>query len=88
MAAETPEAARVVNDLLTFGDGLDINERHVAVDGEPLEQLHTETAIAVIRNGQVHRPGDESCEVLRRGDQVIYIEQTLPDAEQAEEQNV
>ncbi len=83
MAAETPDAARVVNDLLTFGDGLDINERHVAVDGEPLERLHTETAIAVIRNGDVHRPGDETCKVLRQGDQVIYIDQTRDSEEES-----
>ena len=76
MAAETPEAARVVNDLLTFGDGLDINERTVTVDGEDMERHHHETAIAVIRNGSVHRPNAEACETLRAGDQVIYIDQT------------
>ncbi len=81
MAAETPEAARVVNDLLTFGDGLDINDRHIAVDFVFLERLHTETAIAVIRNGRVHRPGEPACEVLRQGDQVIYIDQTAGDPE-------
>ena len=76
MAAETPEAARVVNDLLTFGDGLDINERYVESHGEPIERDGSETAIAVIRDGSVHRPGDEECRVLKRGDQVIYIDQT------------
>ena len=79
MAAETPDAARVVNDLLTFGDGLDINERHIRVDGEPLERDHTETAIAVIRGDHVHRPGDDDCSTLREGDQVIYIDQTAPE---------
>ena len=76
MAAETPEAARVVNDLLTFGDGLDINERYVEAHGEPVERDSSETAIAVIRDGRVHRPGDEECRTLERGDQVIYIDQT------------
>ena len=76
MAAETPEAARVVNDLLTFGDGLDINERRVTVDGEQIERHHKETAIAVIRDGAVHRPNEEACETLKAGDQVIYIDQT------------
>jgi voltage-gated potassium channel len=76
MAAETPEAARVVNDLLTFGDGLDINERFVDAHGEPIERDGSETAIAVIRDGNVHRPGDEECRILKRGDQVIYIDQT------------
>ncbi|MBN8868048.1 MAG: potassium channel protein [Solirubrobacterales bacterium] len=81
MAAETPEAARVVNDLLTFGDGLDINERSVAVDGEQIERHHQETAIAVIRNGDVHRPNDDACQVLKAGDKVIYIDQTQAAAE-------
>jgi len=76
MAAETPEAARVVNDLLTFGDGLDINERRIEVDGEELERNRNETAIAVIRGRRVHRPGDEVCSTLQAGDQVIYIDQT------------
>lgn len=80
MAAETPEAARVVNDLLTFGDGLDINERRITADGEQIEQRPHETAIAVIRNQKVHRPGDEECRTLRAGDQVIYIDQTTAPA--------
>jgi voltage-gated potassium channel len=85
MAAETPEAARVVNDLLTFGDGLDINERFVDAHGEPIERDGSETAIAVIRDGRVHRPGDEECRVLKRGDQVIYIDQTeASDPEESE----
>ena len=75
------DAARVVNDLLTFGDGLDINERHIKVDGEPLERGHTETAIAVIRGDRVHRPGDEDCSTLRQGDQVIYIDQAVEESE-------
>ncbi len=49
MAAQSPDAARIVNDLLTFGDGLDINERHVLRDGESLEDGPNQTAIAVVR---------------------------------------
>lgn len=82
MAAETPEAARVVNDLLTFGDGLDINERHITVDGEEIERHRNETAIAVIRGNRVHRPGDEECRSLQAGDQVIYIDQTDAESEE------
>ena len=82
MAAETPEAARVVNDLLTFGDGLDINERLIRTDGESIERNEGETPIAVIRGKEVLRPGDEACLNLRAGDQVIYIDQT--DSEESE----
>jgi voltage-gated potassium channel len=49
MAAQAPDAARIVNDLLTFGDGLDINERVVEVTGESLETDPDQTAIAVVR---------------------------------------
>lgn len=76
MAAETPEAARVINDLLTFGDGLDINERQVIRDGEPLERDPDETTIAVIRETVLLRPGDEGCEPLKAGDQIIYVDRT------------
>lgn len=85
MAAETPEAARVINDLLTFGDGLDINERRIAADGEAIERNREETAIAVIRGNTVHRPGDDECRTLRAGDQVIYIDQTTGGSADSEE---
>lgn len=73
MAADSPDAARVVNDLLTFGDGLDINERRISADGEPIERHRSETAIAVVRGDIVMRPGDARCQPLDAGDLVIYI---------------
>ena len=85
MASQVPEAARVVNDLLTFGDGLDINERVVVAAGEALETAPDQTAIAIVRadgrdgrglqgSGKVLRPGDDECLPLHPGDRVIYIE--------------
>ncbi len=76
MAAEAPDAARVVNDLLTFGDGLDINEWQVEADGETLvrDDKPAETPIAVVRGTDVLRPGDADCEPLKRLDRVIYID--------------
>jgi len=73
MAAEAPDAARIVNDLLTFGDGLDINEREVETAGDPIERSRTETAIAVVRGNIVMRPGDARCQQLKKGDLVIFI---------------
>ena len=73
MAAEAPEAARVINDLLTFGEGLDIDERLIKEYGEPMEVDRAETAIAVVRGNLVMRPGDARCESLETGDRVIYI---------------
>jgi voltage-gated potassium channel len=84
MAAQAPDAARIVDDLLTFGDGLDINERTVAAPGEPLEATADQTAIAVLRTQpgagtdepghRVIRPGQAGCEPLQRGDRVIFID--------------
>ena len=89
MAAQAPDAARIVNDLLTFGDGLDINEREVTVPGEALETEADQTAIAVVRKektGEVDeegrdlmrhsviRPGEPGCEPLHEGDRIIFID--------------
>lgn len=73
MAAEAPDAARIINDLLTFGDGLDIEERIIETHGEPMDRDHGETAIAVVRGDLVLRPGDARCQPLEPGDKVIYI---------------
>lgn len=79
MAADAPDAARVVNDLLTFGDGLDIDDRVARHDGEDIARPGT-TPIAVIRyeagsdNGRILRPGfDEDCKPLHKGDRVVFI---------------
>jgi voltage-gated potassium channel len=81
MASQAPEAARVVNDLLTFGDGLDINERLVVRAGEALETSDDQTAIAVVRTDhdgagtdRVLRPGQDQCLPLQPGDRVIVIQ--------------
>lgn len=79
MAAQAPDAARIVNDLLTFGDGLDINERIVATPGGSLEVESDQTAIAVIRAGTVLRPGAEQTLPLQAGDRVIYIDSNMGD---------
>lgn len=74
MAAQAPEVARIVNDLLTFGDGLDINERVVSTPGESLEIESDQTAIAVIRSEAVLRPGEEGTLPLQAADRVIFID--------------
>jgi voltage-gated potassium channel len=89
MAAQAPDAARIVNDLLTFGDGLDINEREVLEAGESLELEDDQTAIAVVRtegtgtDGEdgkeitrqlVLRPGDAGCEPVQPKDRIIFID--------------
>lgn len=79
MAADAPDAAMVLNDLLTFGDGLDIDDRVVEKDGEDIARPG-QTPIAVIRHDENNggpralRPGfDESATPLRSGDRVVFI---------------
>lgn len=80
MAADAPDAARVVNDLLTFGDGLDIDDRVVEEDGDALARKG-QTPIAIVRRegsdddeGRVYRPGhDEGGLPLRKGDRIVFI---------------
>lgn len=79
MAADAPDAARVVNDLLTFGDGLDIDDRVVEEDGDDLARSG-QTPIAIVRSdegnegGRVYRPGhDEGGLPLRKGDRIVFI---------------
>ncbi|MDQ2621983.1 MAG: NAD-binding protein, partial [Actinomycetota bacterium] len=80
MAADAPDAARVVNDLLTFGDGLDIDDRIVDEDGDALARKG-QTPIAIVRRegedddeGRVYRPGhDEGGLPLKKGDRIVFI---------------
>lgn len=80
MAADAPDAARVVNDLLTFGDGLDIDDRIVEEDGDALARKG-QTPIAIVRRegpeddeGRVYRPGhDEGGLPLQKGDRIVFI---------------
>ena len=73
MAAEAPEAAEVVNDLLTFGAGLDIDEWTVTEAGSDPEREPGDTVLAVIRNGDLLRPGEPECLPTKAGDRVVYV---------------
>ena len=73
MAAEAPDAAEVMNDLLTFGAGLDIDEWTVAEAGVDPEADPDDTVIAIIRDGRVIRPGEEGCLPTQVGDRVVYV---------------
>ena len=78
MAAEAPEAAEVVNDLLTFGAGLDIDEWTVTEAGSDPEREAGDTVLAVIRDGDLLRPGEPDCLPTRAGDRVVYVARREP----------
>jgi len=73
MSAEAPDAAEVINDLLTFGAGLDIDERVIAVDGESPSSNVAETVVAIIRSGEVIRPGEPGFSPTKVDDRVVFV---------------
>jgi voltage-gated potassium channel len=74
-AVDKPIVTRVLEDLISVGEGLDIAERPVADDEcGPLEQLALAGPIvAVIRGDDVLRFNDPRAGVLQPGDRVIYL---------------
>ena len=78
MAAEAPEAAEVVNDLLTFGAGLDIDEWKVTEAGADPEREPGDTVIAIIRGKDLYRPGEPNCLPTQVGDRVVYVARREP----------
>ena len=78
MAAKAPAAARVINDLLTSGEGLDIEEREVRPGEIGQTEGQGEAAIAVARDGEILRLNDPSLGSLRPGDHIVSITEQPP----------
>jgi voltage-gated potassium channel len=73
MAAEAPNAAEVVNDLLTFGAGLDIDQWTVTQAGTDPQRSPEETVVAIIRGDDLIRPGEPGCLPTEVGDRVVFV---------------
>lgn len=70
----SPELGSVMEDLLTYGQGLEVAERELLVPevGKQPQQL-PDQVIAVVRDGQVHRYFDPVVTQLARGDRLIVV---------------
>ncbi|HET7533989.1 MAG TPA: NAD-binding protein [Nocardioidaceae bacterium] len=70
----SPNLGSVMEDLLTYGEGLEVAERDLLVPevGKQPQQL-PDQVIAVIRDGQVHRYFDPVVTQLARGDKLIVV---------------
>jgi voltage-gated potassium channel len=75
LSTQTPEVTEVMEDLLTVGEGLDINERRIGPDdaGPVPRSAREAIIIAVIRGGEVIRFDDERAAELRDGDRVLEL---------------
>ncbi|MGH3372267.1 MAG: potassium channel family protein [Nocardioidaceae bacterium] len=81
LSSLSPTLGSVMEDLLTYGEGLEVAERDLLVPevGKQPQQL-PDQVIAVVRDGQVHRYFDPVVTQLARGDRLIVVRpaQELP----------
>ena len=74
LSSISPMLGSVMEDLLTYGEGLEVAERDLMVTevGKQLQRL-ADQVIAVIRDEKVHRYFDPVVALLARGDRLIVV---------------
>jgi voltage-gated potassium channel len=74
LSAVSPSLGAVIDDLLTYGDGLEVAEREIMVPevGKQPQQL-PDQVIAVVRDERVHRYYEPGVTQLARGDRVVVV---------------
>jgi voltage-gated potassium channel len=74
LSSLSPTLGEVMEDLLSYGEGLEVAERDllVAEVGKQPQAL-LDQVIAVVRDGQVHRYFDPAVTQLVRGDRLIVV---------------
>jgi voltage-gated potassium channel len=75
-AVRSPRVVQVLEDLLSFGEGLDVIEREVSEEeaGRALANLPAASpVIAVVRGDEVLRFDDERVGELQRGDRLVCL---------------
>jgi voltage-gated potassium channel len=74
LSAVSPNLGEVMEDLLTYGEGLEVAERPVLGRevGKPPAAV-PDRVVAVVRDGKVHRYYDSSVSVLAAGDRLIVV---------------
>jgi voltage-gated potassium channel len=75
-ASQSPDAAAVVTDLLSSGDGLEIAEREVSSSELGVEINRDETFLAVIRDGKLLRLSHPGVGALCAGDHLVYVKES------------
>ncbi|MDX6326554.1 MAG: voltage-gated potassium channel [Nocardioidaceae bacterium] len=74
LSAVSPALGSVIEDLLSYGEGLEVAERDLLVPevGKRPQQL-SDQVVAVVRDGNVHRYFDPVVTQLARGDRLIVV---------------
>lgn len=74
LSSVSPSLGTVIEDLLTYGDGLEATERPVLASeiGRRPQEL-ADQVLAVVRDSSVYRYSDSAVRQLRDGDQVVVV---------------
>ena len=74
LSTVSPTLGKVMEDLLSYGDGLEVAERDLLVNevGMPPQSL-PDQVIAVVRDEKVHRYFDPVVTLLARGDRLVVV---------------
>jgi voltage-gated potassium channel len=74
LSSMSPALGYVLEDLLSYGEGLEVAERDLLVSevGKQPQQL-PDQVVAVLRDGRVHRYFDPAVSQLARGDKLVVV---------------
>ncbi len=74
LSSMSPALGYVMEDLLSYGEGLEVAERDLLVTEVGKQPQHLpDQVIAVLRDGKVHRYYDPVVTLLTRGDRLIVV---------------
>ena len=77
LASMSPMLGSVMEDLLTYGDGLEVAERELLVSEVGMQpQRLADQVIAVVRDEKTYRYYDPVVSLLARGDRLIVVRPT------------
>jgi len=83
LSAVGPELGAIIQDLLTAGTGLEVQQRQAMPSevGQSPHDIKSEQVIGIIRNGTLRRFYDSTASKIQTGDQLIVVrraEQPVP----------
>jgi voltage-gated potassium channel len=78
LSSLNPNLSRVVEDLLSHGDGLDVCQRPITADeiGFSPSEVTAEPVLAVFREGMLCRYTDPLVSKLQAGDELVVVRDT------------
>jgi voltage-gated potassium channel len=75
-----PRAVQLLEDLMSTGEGLDVDEREISPDeAGPLSQVKLRVPVlGVVRDGRILLYDEDEAQELRPGDRILYVKSHRP----------